>query len=138
MFVLNKKTGNIQECHNMDAIKSCRKDTETYSVAERQEDLAAEGAQKPRKPTRKEKTDKSRSTVETKKAVNEAATEDMDGTGGLKVPDEERTDVGTDGLDEEKLAEMDLQALREKAKELEIPGYTNMNKDTLIAMILNH
>lgn len=136
MFVLNKKTGNVQECHNMDAIKSCRKDTETYSVAERQEELVAEGGQKSKKSTRKEKTDKS--TAEEKRAVNEAAMVDGDGGEGQQVSDEEKPDSGTTGLDEERLAEMNLQALREKAKEMEIPGYTNMNKDTLIAMLLNH
>ncbi len=133
MYVLNKKTGNVQECHNMDAIKSCRKDTETYSVAERQEDLAAEGVQKPKRAPKKEKTDKS--AIEAKGDVSEA---DMSDNGGQYGSDEEKQEDKAAAPDEEQLAEMYLPALREKAKELGITGYSNMNKDTLIAMILNH
>lgn len=135
MFVLNKKTGNVQECHNNDAIKACRKDTETYAVAERKEDLMAGGVQKARKTSKKEKADKN--PAETEKTAPEAA-EDGNGDGGQQESEEENLEDETTGLDEEKLTEMDLQALRETAKELGIAGYTNMNKDTLIAMILNH
>lgn len=46
MFVMNKKTGMVQECHNSDAIKSCIKDTEHYVVAERREDLEKESEKK--------------------------------------------------------------------------------------------
>lgn len=115
MFVLNKKTGNVQECHNMDAIKACRKDPETYTVSEKQEDLAAGGGQEVKKTLKKEKSSKAW------KNVTKETAEDKNG-----------------GLDEENLAGMDLSALREMADELGISGCDNMNKDTLIAMILNH
>lgn len=133
MYVLNKKTGNVQECHNMDAIKSCRKDTETYSVAERPEDLAAEGVQKTKRASGKGKTDKS--ATEKKGADSEA---DMSDNGGQRGSDKEKQEDKAAAPDKEQLSEMDLQTLEEKAKELGIPGYSNMNKDTLIAMILNH
>lgn len=136
MFVLNKKTGNVQECHNNDAIKACMKDTETYAVAEQQEDLRSGGVQKNRKTSKKEKADKI--TAGTERTAPEASAGSEDGDGGQQVSDGENSEDETAGLDEEKLAEMDLQALRETAKELGIAGYTNMNKDTLIAMILNH
>lgn len=132
MFVLNKKTGNVQECHNMDAIKACRKDPETYTVSEKQEDLAAGGGQEVKKTLKKEKSSKAG------KNVTKETAEDKNGDGRQQEPDEENPEDGSGGLDEENLAGMDLSALREMADELGISGCDNMNKDTLIAMILNH
>lgn len=34
MFIKNKKTGLIQECHNEDVIRICKKDSEYYEVTE--------------------------------------------------------------------------------------------------------
>lgn len=34
MYILNLKTGIRQECHNLDVIKSCKKDVECYQVTE--------------------------------------------------------------------------------------------------------
>lgn len=112
MFVLNKKTKNVQECHNMDAIKACMKDAETYAVAEKREDLV-EG-----------------SDPNVKKG-NE------NGDGGKQVPDKENGE-GANGPDEVELTGMELADLRKKAEELGIPGCGNMNRKTLVAMILNH
>lgn len=136
MFILNKKTRTVQECHNNDAIKACRKDTETYAVAERWEDLMSGGVQKDRETSKKEKADII--TAGTEKTAPEASAEGENGDGRQQESEGENLEDSTAGLDEEKLAEMDLQALRKTAKELGIAGYTNMNKDTLIAMILNH
>ena len=47
MFIYNKKNGNIQECHNADAIKVCRKDTDHYLVAATREELEGKAANKP-------------------------------------------------------------------------------------------
>ena len=47
MFILNKKNGSIQECHNADAIKVCRKDTDHYAVAATMEELEGKAANKP-------------------------------------------------------------------------------------------
>lgn len=136
MFVLNRKTGSIQECHNMDAIKSCRKDMETYSVAERREDLTAGGSQRPSKEPEKEKAEKYAAGAAG--AAPGPATEDRNGNGGQPVPAEGNKTDEVDRLDKGKLAGMDWQELRETAKELGIPGYMNMNRETLTAMILNH
>lgn len=40
MYIRNK-SGLIQECHNEDVIKSCRKDMDHFMVAESLEDLTA-------------------------------------------------------------------------------------------------
>ena len=45
MFILNKKTGTVQECHNNDAIKACKKDTDNYAVNEKRENLLKEPAE---------------------------------------------------------------------------------------------
>ena len=45
----------IQQYHNNDAIKSCRKDPETYDVAERAEDLLDENARRAENGAEKEK-----------------------------------------------------------------------------------
>lgn len=44
MFILNKKTKMIQECHNKDVIKICQKDTAVYQVAAVREALEAPSA----------------------------------------------------------------------------------------------
>lgn len=53
MFILNKKTGNIQECHNADAVKACRKDADRYLVAATREELEGKAANKPQEGLKK-------------------------------------------------------------------------------------
>ena len=53
MFILNKKTGNIQECHNADAVKACRKDADRYLVAATREELEGKAANKPQEEPKK-------------------------------------------------------------------------------------
>ena len=43
MFILNKSTGVVQECHNDDVIRVCRKDAEHYTVAETKKGAKAGG-----------------------------------------------------------------------------------------------
>lgn len=141
MFVLNKKTKNVQECHNMDAIKACMKDAETYAVAEKLEDLVEGSDPK----VKKEKADKSTAKTEkTHKSAEKPAKPvdktvgDENGDDGKQVPDKENGEDGTNGPDEMELTGMELAELRKKAEELGISGCGNMNRETLVAMILNH
>lgn len=131
MFILNKKTGTVQECHNGDAIKACIKDKETYSVAEREADLVKENDQKAEKEPEKEKPDDS--VKESEKGADGAPDGNEE---GKKAAGEDGKD--TSELDEEALSGMKYEELKELAKEKHIPGYGNMNKQTLVAMILNH
>ena len=80
MFILNKKTGTVQECHNNDAIKVCRKDTDNYTVAEKREELLKEHAEEPKKEPKKEEAGKS--SPDTKKGDSEAAEGAQDGENG--------------------------------------------------------
>ena len=161
MFILNKKTGNIQECHNADAVKACRKDADRYLVAATREELEGKAANKPQEGLRK--SEAGENTKEPEKAAPEAAEKATEGkeekqaagtgdgekagTGEEKQAGagEEKTGQGGEdplnGEGDERLAELNgkkVAELREIAKGMGIQGYANMNKDTLVAMIMNH
>ena len=161
MFILNKKTGNIQECHNADAVKACRKDADRYLVAATREELEGKAANKPQEGLRK--SEAGENTKEPEKAAPEAAEKATEGkeekqaagtgdgekagTGEEKQAGagEEKTGQGGEdplnGAGDERLAELNgkkVAELREIAKGMGIRGYANMNKDTLVAMIMNH
>ena len=161
MFIYNKKNGNIQECHNADAIKVCRKDTDHYLVAATREELEGKAANKPQEGLKK--SEAGGNTKEPEKAAPEAAEKATEGkeekqaagtgdgekagTGEEKQAGagEEKTGQGGEdplnGAGDERLAELNgkkVAELREIAKGMGIQGYANMNKDTLVAMIMNH
>lgn len=142
MFIMNKKTGTVQECHNKDAIKVCKKDTDNYAVAEKREDLVKEPAEEPKKGL--EKSEAGNSSPDTGKADSEDAEGAQDGKNGEgkgQQTTEEGKQAAGEGageLDEAALQAMDVATLRKMAKSKGIQGYGNMNKGTLVAMILNH
>lgn len=167
MFILNKKNGNIQECHNADAINVCRKDTDHYVVAATMEELEGKAANRPQDGPKKPETGENTNTPE--KAAPEGAEglregkEEQQETGGTAEGGEgqqEGTGEGAgqepgageekpgqggedplNGAGDERLAELNgkkVAELREIAKGMGIQGYANMNKDTLVAMIMNH
>lgn len=153
MFILNKKTGNIQECHNADAIKVCRKDTDHYAVAATKEELEGKAANKPQngpeKPEAGNTNTPEKAAPEGAEGLREGKEGQQEGTGegAGQEPgsgEEKPGQVGEDplnGAGDERLAELNgkkVAELREIAKGMGIQGYANMNKDTLVAMIMNH
>lgn len=141
MFILNKKTGTVQECHNNDAIKACKKDTDNYAVSERREDLPKKHAEEPEKGHKKEAA--GNSSPDTTKGDSEAAEGAQNGENeegeGQQETEEGKQAAGEAGEpDEAALQAMNVATLREMAKSKGIQGYGNMNKGTLVAMILNH
>lgn len=73
------------------------------------------------------------------KAVPEGTEELQEGTG--EVQQEKKYDWQELPSEKEKkaaLSKLKVEELREIAKEMKIQGYNNMNKDTLVATILNH
>ena len=167
MFILNKKTGNVQECLNADAIKVCRKDTDHDAVAATKEELEGKAANKPQNGPERPEAGENTNTPE--KAAPEGAEglregkEEQQETGGTaeggegqqegtgegagQEPGAEEEKPGQGGEDplngagDERLAELNgkkVAELREIAKGMGIQGYANMNKDTLVAMIMNH
>ena len=131
MFILNKKTGTVQECHNKDAIKVCKKDEDNYAVAERREDLVQEPDKEPKKE------EEGNSSPDTTKAGSGAAEGTQNGENGAGEG-QQAAGEDTGGLDEAALSAMNVETLRKTAKSKGIQGYGNMNKETLVAMILNH
>lgn len=141
MFILNKKTGNVQECHNNDAIKACKKDTDNYAVSERREDLVKKAAEEPKKePEKAEVGDSSHDTEKADSGATESTQEGKNEEGEeQKAAEEGKQAAGEAGEpDEAALQAMNVPTLREIAKSKGIQGYGNMNKGTLVAMILNH
>lgn len=161
MFILNKKTGNIQECHNADAVKACRKDADRYLVAATREELEGKAANKPQEGLKK--SEAGENTKEPEKAAPEGAEKLTEGNGeqqaaggnaeggekqqeGSGKPEEGAGEEKTgndplNGAGDERLAELNgkkVAELRGIAKGMGIQGYANMNKDTLVAMIMNH
>lgn len=161
MFILNKKTGNIQECHNADAVKACRKDADRYLVAATREELEGKAANKPQEEPKKPEAGEN--TKEPEKAAPEGAEKLTEGNGeqqaaggnaeggekqqeGSGKPEEGAGEEKTgndplNGAGDERLAELNgkkVAELRGIAKGMGIQGYANMNKDTLVAMIMNH
>lgn len=136
MFILNKKNGTVQECHNNDAIAVCRKDTEHYAVSEKYEDLVQREAGKEEKVTENGQTDDSSANTTKGASAGNENTQNAEGKadGGQKTVVSEIPD----NLDEETLKAMDWKNIRGIAKAKGIQGYGNMNKETLIAMILNY
>ncbi len=127
MFILNKKTGMIQQCHNNDAIKSCRKDPETYAVAERAEDLLDENARRAENGAEKEKKGNPSN------GLDNPVPGACDGQQEPEECNQYGMELTEDALNERKVAELKI-----IAKERGIQGYANMDKQTLVAMILNH
>lgn len=145
MFILNKKNKVIQECINADAIKSCKKDSEHYAVAETREELAKMTATEPKKQPEQPAPDGSAGGDEKKDP--EGTREGQGGNDGPAAgqePESKKDDAesGWQNLpDEEKEADLNqkkVEELREIAKAMKIQGYGNMNKGTLVAMIMNH
>ena len=156
MFILNKETKVIQECTNKDAIKCCKKDSEHYEVAATKKELLELTDSEPQKEPQKTEAGEeipgenqkngSEDTQEPHggKKEEEPGREDGAATGDGKENWEEAGGTKEDWQslpDDEKekaLNDKKVEQLREIAKAMKIPGYGNMNKGTLVAMIMNH
>lgn len=125
MIILNRSTGVIQGCENNDAIKSCQKDPSHYVVAESREELDKKVAQE----TEDEPGEDEPEVENPEKGSSEGHEEDAKGT-------EDR--LSEEVPEEDILSRKGVTELRKIAKEMKIQGYTNMNKETLVAMIINH
>lgn len=156
MFILNKNNQQIQECHNSDVIKVCTKDTKNYAVAATKEELAAVAAGmaqiQPEKKQGEENINEGQKVDPEGTQAGQGGTSDEQQAAGGAGDNTQSTDPENtqqaDGQDdwknlpeEEKLAALEakkVDELRKIAKAEGIQGYGNMNKDTLVAMIMNH
>lgn len=156
MFILNKNTKIIQECHNKDVIKVCSKDAKNYAVAATRAELegkASQEAQKqpengtPEENTNQEQNGAPEGTQEGQGGNSEgqqaagSAPENTQGTDPENTQQAAGQDNWKELPEEEKFAALDakkVDELRKIAKAEGIQGYSNMTKDTLVAMIMNH
>ena len=119
MWIRNKVTNTLQEIHNADVIKVCRKEPDKYEVTENQPDEKSEPVATSQESA-KETSDNLNDTVadiESEKIVSEE-----------KVTESEKAEK----VDYSKLKINDL---RKIAKEKGIQGYMNMDQATLAAVI---
>lgn len=137
MWIRNKATGTLQEIHNADVIKVCKKEPEKYELSEEYpgndekvkaaaQAEAAKRAEEEAVKAAKEAEDKAKAEEAAKKAEEEAVAQaaGREGTGN--------------GQTTEDYSNMKINDLRRIAKEKGIQGYINMDKATLIAVIQAH
>lgn len=112
MYILNKETNEIQECSHNDVIRSCRKDTDHFTVAETKEELM---------PSNGDGGD----------TLNDTSGE----TGGGEDPESGETADGDEKYSLEELEAMELAELKALAKEKNIKGYAKMEKEAIVQVI---
>lgn len=136
MFILNKISNVITECHNLDVVEACRRDAKRYAVGKTKEEILEGAPQEPQNEP-EESEGKELHTEEGKEA-NEGTQEEREGIAdAMNEPESDPlNEVGDPTLEE--LNKKTVNDLRKIAKEKGIQGYANMNKDTLVAMIMNH
>lgn len=137
MWIRNKVTNTLQEIHNADVIKICKKEPEKYELSEEypgdNKEVKA-GTQAAAEKKTKEEAEKAAKEAEAKAKAEEAA----------KKAEEEAAQAaaGVEGAGSdttpEDYAKMKINDLRKIAKEKGIQGYNNMDKATLVAVIQAH
>ena len=128
MFIKNLTNGVIQACHNVDAIRSIKKDPEHYAVAETAEELA--GVKSPAKASNKPESEPE------KTEAWENAPEDVEGNS--EAPESDTEGEPEKEYSEEELEGLKVTDLRDIAKAKGIQGFKNMDKATLAQVILAH
>ena len=139
MWIRNKTTGTLQEIHNADVIKVCKKEPDKYELSEvypgndEKTKAAAQAAAKKKAEEEVKKAEEAAAKVkaeeEAKLAEEEAALAAAQAAAG------ENTDANAEKVD---YSGMKLNDLRKIAKEKGIQGYNNMNQATLAAVIQAH
>lgn len=137
MWIRNKVTNTLQEIHNADVIKICKKEPEKYELSEeypgdnKEVKAAAQAAAEKKtkeeaEKAAKEAEAKAKAEESAKKAEEEAAqaAAGVEGAGSDTTPED--------------YANMKINDLRKIAKEKGIQGYNNMDKATLVAVIQAH
>lgn len=141
MWIQNKATNTLQEIHNADVIKICKKEPEKYELSEKYpgdneavkaaaQEAAEKKAKEEAEKAAKEAEEKAKAEEEAKKAEEEAAQAAAQEAAGGEG-------AGSDANPED-YANMKINDLRKIAKEKGIQGYNNMDKATLVAVIQAH
>lgn len=140
MWIRNKVTGTLQEIHNADVIKVCKKEPDKYELSEEypgdNEKMKA-AAQAAAEKKAAEEAEKAAKEAEEKAKAEEAAkvAEEVAAQAAAPAAGGEGAGTNAGAVNYE---EMKLNDLRKIAKEKGIQGYNNMDKATLIAVIQAH
>lgn len=140
MWIRNKVTNTLQEIHNADVIKICKKEPEKYELSEEYpgdneevkavaQAAAEKKAEEEAEKVAKEAEAKAKAEGAAKKVEEEAAQAAAQAAGG--------EGAGNDATPED-YANKKINDLRKIAKEKGIQGYNNMDKATLAAVIQAH
>jgi hypothetical protein len=140
MWIRNKVTNTLQEIHNADVIKICKKEPEKYELSEEYpgdneevkaaaQAAAEKKAEEEAEKAAKEAEAKAKAEGAAKKVEEEAAQAAAQAAGG--------EGAGNDATPED-YANKKINDLRKIAKEKGIQGYNNMDKATLVAVIQAH
>lgn len=146
MWIRNKETNTLQEIHNADVIKICKKEPEKYELYEKYS-----GDNRAVKTTVREITDQAaaekKAKEETDRAVKGAEKKAVVEEEAKKV-EEEAEAAATQGpaggegdcsdASPEDYVNMKINDLKKVAKEKGIQGFNNMDKATLVAVIQAH
>ena len=113
MYLKNKANGMIQEVTNQDALRTLAGD-ERYILADTIEELTGEAKPEPVQPD------------------DDGAVEEEPADEPVDEPEKAEEPVKADKVD---YSAMTLKELRAAAKKAGVPGYTNMDKTTLKAIL---
>ena len=141
MWIRNKVTNTLQEIHNADVIKICKKEPEKYELSEEYpgdneevkaaaQAAAEKKAEEEAEEAAKEAEAKAKAEGAAKKVEEEAAQAAAQAAAGGEG-------AGNDATPED-YANKKINDLRKIAKEKGIQGYNNMDKATLVAVIQAH
>ena len=137
MWIRNKVTNTLQEIHNADVIKICKKEPEKYELSEEypgdNKEVKA-GTQAAAEKKTKEEAEKAAKEAEAKETAKKAEEEAAQAAAQAAAGGE---GAGNDVTPED-YANMKINDLRKIAKEKGIQGYNNMDKATLVAVIQAH
>lgn len=130
MWIRNKVTGTLQEIHNADVIKVCKKEPDKYELSEEYSG-DNEKVKAAAQAAAEKKTEEEAKAEEAAKVAEEAAAQAV--AQAVAGSEGSGNDAGAVNYEE-----MKLNDLRKIAKEKGIQGYNNMDKATLIAVIQAH
>ena len=122
MYIFSKKAETVRECNNMDVADQLKKD-DGYLVAESMEELTRMLSGAPKEDAEP---------INEPEIQEEAEVEEADPI------DEAEAEEAEEEITEKDLSKKSVDELRKIAKKEGIQGYANMNKATLVQMILNH
>ncbi len=142
MWIRNKVTSTLQEIHNADVIKVCKKEPDKYELSEEypgDNEKVKAAAQAAAEKKAEEEAAKAAKEAEEKAKAEEAAKAAEEAAAQAAA---QAAAAGGEGAGNDAGAvnyeEMKLNDLRKIAKEKGIQGYNNMDKATLIAVIQAH